>query len=272
MRNILILSVVSLIYSDALGQLNCELFKKDPDCYEACKLYNQESMHQQGSYLSQKHLSEAITLCPTLAAAYYEKSVAFLKRGKFITWKKLVDRAVEINPERHLADRAWAQFAFLHNYKATIEDLERLKLIKDSAFIGVGQNGDYDLRIVLALSYKHTGQIKKAIQIIEDAMTDKDFYVGLYDHLHLGVLYLENKQTKDAILAFKNQIEENELAEAYYYLAKTHLIKKQLKEAGYFANKALELYKKNQKMFSRYYQFQDEIYEQDIIDLQQGMN
>jgi tetratricopeptide (TPR) repeat protein len=268
MKKYIFLLIISLFQAKVNGQLNCELLKDDSKCYKACQLYNQEGMHQQGSYESQKHLSDAIELCPTLSNAYFEKSVAFLKRGKFIQWKELMDKAVELNPEQHLSDRAWAQYAFLHNYEETIKDLNRLTEIKGISFIGVGQNGDYDLRIVLALSYKLTNQKKKAIEIIETAMADKDYYVGLYDNLHLGILYLENNQLEKAIESFQNQIKENELAEVYYYLGKTYLVLKNKTEATLNANKALELYKSNRKMFSRYYQFTDQIYEQDILDLQ----
>jgi tetratricopeptide (TPR) repeat protein len=271
MKRYIIFLVVILAQTKVWGQLNCELFKDDSECYKACQLYNQESMHEQGSYASQKHLSDAIELCPTLSNAYYEKSVAFLKRGKFIQWKELMDKAVELNPEQHLSDRAWAQFAFLHNYEEAIKDLIRLTEIKGTPFIGVGQNGDYDLRMVLALSYKHTGQQKKAIEIIETAMADKDFYVGLYDNLHLGILYLEDNKLEKAVESFENQIKQNELAEAYYCLGKTYLALKNESEATLNTNKALKLYRSNRKMFSRYYQFTDQIYEQDIIDLQKLM-
>ena len=268
MKRYILFFILIQFQTIVIGQLNCELLKDDSECYKACQLYNQESRHRQGSFASQKHLSDAIELCPTLSNAYYEKSVAFLKRGKFIQWKKLMDKAVELNPEQHLSDRAWAQYAFLHNYEETIKDLNRLSEIKGTEFIGVGQNGDYDLRMVLALSYKLTSQKKKAIEIIETAMAGKDYYIGLYDNLHLGILYLENNELEKAVESFENQIKENELAEVYYYLGKTYLALKNKTEATLNVNKALELYKSNRKMFSRYYQFTDQIYEQDIINLQ----
>ncbi len=176
------------------GQQNCEPLKEDTKCYQACLTMNQESLHHQGSYASQKHLSDAIEMCPTLSNAYFEKSVAFLKRGMFIEWKELMDKAVELDPEQHLSYRAWCQFSFLHNYEETIKDLNKLSEIKGTSFIGVGQSGDYDLRMVLGLSYKFIDQREKAIEVIETAMNDKDYYVGLYDYLHLGILYLEYRK------------------------------------------------------------------------------
>lgn len=254
--------------TNVFGQQNCEILKDDPKCYQACLTMNQESLHHQGSFASQKHLSDAIEMCPTLSNAYFEKSVAFLKRGMFIEWKELMDKAVEINPEQHLSYRAWCQFSFLHNYEETIKDLNKLAEIKGKPFIGVGQSGDYDLRVVLALSYKLTNRKEKAIELIETAMADKDYYVGLYDYLHLGILYYENNQLEKAVESFGNQIEENELAEVYFYLGKTQLSLEKNLEARKNLEKALEMYKSGRKMHSNYYQFIDQIYEQDILDLQ----
>jgi tetratricopeptide (TPR) repeat protein len=261
---ILMLLFQAILY----GQQNCELLKDDPKCYQACKTMLQSDEYYQGSYESQKHLSDAIEMCPTLSNAYFEKSVAFLKRGKFIEWKGLMDKAVELEPEQHLSYRAWCQFSFLHNYEETIKDLEKLSELKGTPFIGVGQSGDYDLRMVLALSYKFTDRNEKAIAIIETAMADNDYYIGLYDYLHLGILYLENNQLEKAVESFGKQIEENELAEVYFYLSKTLLKLENREEAKANVDKAYEFYKNGRKMHSFYYEFPDQIYEQDILDLQ----
>lgn len=267
MKNNIFFSGTFIIVNLLSAQQNCELLKDDPDCYRACQLYNKESMHYQGSYASQKHLSDAIELCPTLSNAYFEKSVGFLKRGMFVEWKELMDKAVELNPEQHLPYRAWCQFSFLRNYEEAIEDLNKLAEIKGTPFIGVGQNGDYDLRMVLALCYRFTDQAQKAIETIETAMSDANYYVGLYDYLHLGVLYLKNDQLDKAEDSFEKQIEENDISEAFFYLGSTMRKQGKIDEANINLNKALEYYEKGRKMNNNYYQLPDQIYKQDIIDL-----
>ncbi|WP_396632891.1 tetratricopeptide repeat protein [Maribacter sp. R86514] len=271
MRKYLFILVLTTFQVALYGQQNCELLKEDPECYEACLKMNQESLHHQGSFASQKHLSDAIEMCPSLSNAYFEKSVAFLKRGMFVEWKELMDKAVELNPEQHLSYRAWCQFSFLHNYEETIKDLTKLSDLKGKSFLGVGQSGDYDLRMVLALSYKFIDQKEKAIKIIETAMIDKDYYVGLYDYLHLGVLYLENGQLDKAIESLEKQVDENELSEVRYYLGKTFLLQGNRTEAKKNIESALELYRSNKKMHSYYYEFADQVYEKDITDLQNRM-
>lgn len=257
-----------LIYS----QQNCELLKDDEKCYKACLTMNQESFHHQGSYQSQKHLSDAIDLCPTLSNAYFEKSVAFLKRGLFVEWKQLMDIAVELNPEQHLMYRGWCQFFFLRNYDKAKEDLSQLANIKGEKFIGVGQNGEYDLRVVIALCHRYTGNKKKAIKILEETLSKEDYYEGIYDNLHLGVLYMESEVYDKAKEYFIRQLKLNEFAEAYYYLAKTEYLEGNIQKAKENIGKADELYLKNRKMSSYYYEYPDQIYKIDIVNLGKLIN
>ena len=56
---------------------------------------------------------KALEICPSYHPAYRAKSTAYLKTGDFITWKKLMDKAVELSPEDHLDYRGWCRFQFL---------------------------------------------------------------------------------------------------------------------------------------------------------------
>jgi len=268
-----LLYILPFLFSVYLfGQPNCELYKNDPLCYKACKETYKADMFSQGSHVSQHYFDSAIKNCPTLAYAYFEKSVSFLKRGYFIEWKKLIDKAIELDPKQYLFYRAWCHFFFLRNYESTIKDLERLKSLHETPFFGVGQNGDYDLRIVLALAYKMTGEKSKAISIIEEAISSEDFVAGLYDYLHLGVLYVEVNQPEKAIKSLQRQILENELAEVHYYLAKAHRQKGEIAKSIVRLKNALSLYEKDRKMHSYYYQYIDQIYRKDILDFQKSIH
>lgn len=264
MRVILFLLSLFLVLS-LRGQPNCSTMKDNLACYNACQEVYKADMHRQGSYVSQKHFDLAIEKCPTFAYAYFEKSVAYLKRGYFIEWKKLIDKAIELEPKKYLFYRGWCQFTFLHNYKETISDLNKLSELYTTPFFGFGQNGDYDLRVVLALSYKLTNRKEKAIEIIETAMADKDYYIGLYDYLHLGVLYLETNKLNKAIAAFKKQIKENDLAEVRFYLGKTYSLKNKMLESRKELEMALSLYDSGRSMNSKYYEYIDEIYREEIM-------
>lgn len=207
----------------AMGQPNCSIYATTDPCYQACNLAVQAA-ERQGARDSQKLFDEAIQLCPTLDYAYSEKSVAYLKRGEFITWKKLMDKAVEINPSLHLGYRGWCRYQFLRDYKGALEDFENLAALNGGTLSGYSSNGDYHLAVAKALCYKGLGEKEKAIGVLENLLSDRQYLVGIYDYLHLGVLWLELRDYPRALEAFSNQVKQNSYtADTYYYMAMAHL-------------------------------------------------
>ena len=62
--------------------------KINPDIAEEAKNHHQFSKKYQEIY------DMAIEKCPYFADAYQARSVAYLKSGDFLTWKKLIDKAL----------------------------------------------------------------------------------------------------------------------------------------------------------------------------------
>lgn len=246
----------------AVGQPNCNIYKWEGDtlCFRACLEATKAITFRQGSRQSQIHFDKAIALCPTFDYAYFEKAVPYLKRGDFITWKKLIDKAVELNPTQRLGYRGWCRYQFLADYKGAIQDIEQLESIIDYD-IGYCQNGDYHLNIAKALCYKGIGEKSKAIQTIEKQLSLEDYSPLPYDYLHLGVLKLEVCDYPDAIVALKKQNEINPyLAENYFYLA---LAYKGLNDKEEYKKNLLiarEHYLKNNKRTDPYSEPMDKIY------------
>ncbi len=247
-------------YSCSFSQ-NCEAFKYYGDTlqYEACKLAEKRRGHYQFSREYQEALDKAIEKCSYFSYAYRHKSVAYLKSGDFINWKKLIDKAVQYDPAENLGYRGWCRYQFFRDYRGAIDDIERLDSLADYD-IGYSINGDYHLHIARALCYKALGEKEKAIQIIENQLRQKDYLVGLYDYLHLGVLYLETDQYEKATQAFNQQSKENELAENQYYLAMAHKKLDQITVFQQCIQKAEQLYLSDRKMFDPYTTPMDKIY------------
>lgn len=215
-RKILYLCLILVIFISS-GPPNCNIYKEDEACYKACLEAEKAIRHGQGSKASQIHFDKSIESCPTFDYSYYEKSVPYLKRGKFIEWKKLMDKAVELNPESYLGLRGWDRYQFLRDYQGAIDDIERLEGMV-SYDVGYSVNGNYHLKIAKAFCYKSLGKKEKALEIMENHLADTEYSAGPYDNLHLGVLYLENNQALKAIEAFKKEVALNDyLAETYYY-------------------------------------------------------
>jgi tetratricopeptide (TPR) repeat protein len=221
---------------------NCEVYTGNEKCYEACEEAYMAIRYKQGSYQSQIHFDKSIELCPDFAYSYMEKAVPYLKRGLFIEWKALIDKAVEISPSEYLGYRGWCRLQFLRDYDGAIQDIERLKSLVNYD-IGYCQTGDYHLDIVLALCYKQKGNFEKAREIFLEHLGQEDYSPGMFDYYHYGVLAYESGHYETALRYLDQQQEENDLlAETYYYKALTN------KKLGNIA-----AYNENLKIAEEYY-------------------
>jgi tetratricopeptide (TPR) repeat protein len=240
----------------ASAQPNCNyfLYKGDTLQYKACKLVEDiDNQYYQFSREFQEKYDEALKICPYFAYAYQQKSVAYLKSGDFLTWKYLIDKAVEYDPQGNLGYRGWCRYQFFRDYQGAITDIERLSnLMGNNTSIGYGANGDYQLNIAKALCYSALGEKQKAIEIIENELKKETYRVGLFDYYQLGVTYFELKNYKKALAYLEKQNQINQLAETAYYQAQ--IFKTQNNEPAYEQAKALalKLYKENKKLFDPY--------------------
>lgn len=259
-----ILFYIVLIFSleNCFGQPNCNIYKWKGDslCYHACLETEKAIEYEQGSRESQIHFDKAISWCEKVDYAYSEKAVPYLKRGDFITWKKLIDKAVEINPAGNLGYRGWCRYQFLRDYEGAIKDIEQLDSLANYD-IGYSTNGDYHLNIAKALCYEGLGENKKAIEIIEKQLSVEKYSASPYDYLHLGILKFKTGDYTAAITALKKEIEINDhLADTYYYLA---LANQKLSDRNEYQKnilKAREFYLAGKKRTDPYTETMDKIY------------
>jgi len=247
------------------AQPNCNVYKWKGDalCYKACLQSLAAIEYDQGSAASQNHFDTAIALCPAIDYAYYEKSVPYLKRADFITWNKLMDKAIALNPA-YLSERGWCRYKFLRDYEGAISDIDKF----GSQFtydIGYSGDGDYHMNILKALCYKGLGQRDKAIELIEKQLTVKGYTPRQYDYLHLGVLKLEINDMPGAIDALTKEIEiADYLADTYYYLSIAYGRMNNKAECEKNIIKAKEYYMTGKKMTDPYTDHMDKVYLSDI--------
>ncbi len=253
-----------------VAQINCKAMESEK-CKKACELVNLAEQYQGDKY-SQIAFDKAIKLCPNFDYAYREKSVPYLKRGDFLTWKILIDKAVEINPTSNLAYRGWCNFQFLRNYKSAINDIEEFEKIVGENNVGSSQNGNYNLEIVKALCYKGIGDKFKAIQIIEKQLAKKEYSPMLFDYYHLAVLYYELNNYEVAKKYFEKQIKNYDYyAEPYYYLALIWKSQNNIQQANLFIDKALDFYSKGKIMNDSYTNISDKVYQQEMKNLKKDL-
>ncbi|QCX00996.1 hypothetical protein FGM00_13065 [Aggregatimonas sangjinii] len=260
-----VIAIYLLLPILSLAQPNCEAYKYDGkmSLYSACKKAEESQNYYQFTREYQEILDEALKIDSSYAYAYQAKGYAYLKSGDFVTWNKLLGKAIKYNEVQHLGYRGWCRYQFFRDYKGAIADIERLEEISKWD-IGVGQNGDYHLIIAKALCYKGLGHKAKAIEIIEQQLKLEDHYVGLYDYLHLGVLYLESQKYDRAIEAFKIQKKENTLADNEFYMAMAYKALNDIPSYRRHLQESHDLYQNSRHMFDPYTHQMDRVFLSDI--------
>lgn len=104
----------------------------------------------------------------------------------------------------------------MRNYEKAIADIDSLSQLVNYD-IGHTGDGKYHLLFLKGLCYSGLGSNEKAIEIMKSCFIIEDYLIGVYDYLHLGVLYLETGQISNALEMFEKQIEYNPVAGVYYY-------------------------------------------------------
>ncbi len=257
----------------AIAQPNCNYFLHVGDTlkYEACKETKNARGHYQFSKEYQMAMDNAIEIDSSFAYPYRAKSVAYLKSGDFVEWKRLMDLAVQYDPHGNLGYRASCRYHFFRDYGGAIIDIEELLRISN-ADIGHSANGNYHLEVVRALCYKALGRKQKAIDIIEAQMRTDDYMIGIYDYIHLGVLYWETGDLEKAKLNFEKQKEYNDLAENHFYMAKVLIAENKLEQAKLELARTKELYKIGYAMSDPYVHPEDKIYASTIKEEEKSLN
>jgi len=249
----------------ARAQPNCNVYKitNNDSCHRAC-LEGVAAGEQQGTRQSQQQFDRAIELCPDFSYAYFEKGVPYLKRGDFVTWKKLIDKAVSLDPMQHIGYRASCRYSLLKDYAGALRDIETLDSLTEHD-IGYNNNGTYHLNIVRALCYKGINRKDKAIETIEKQLSIEGYSPMLFDYLHLGVLKMETGDIAGAITSLKKSIEHNDyLADNYYYLALIYKRSGKITEARSQLAKSREYYLKGYRRSDPYTHPMDQVYLSDI--------
>lgn len=227
------------------AQPNCNYFLHTGDSlkYEACKQTENARGHYQFSKEYQMAMDAAIEVDSTFAYPYRAKSVAYLKSGDFLEWKRLIDLAVKYDPIGNLGYRASCRYQFFRDYGGTIVDIKELSRMTHED-IGHSANGVYHLEVVRALCYSKLGRKQKAIEIMENQLAIDDYMIGIYDYIHLGVLYVEIGEFDKAKENFEKQVAYNDLAENHFYMVKVLKAQDKIEEAKLELEKQLLFFKK----------------------------
>jgi tetratricopeptide (TPR) repeat protein len=256
-----LITYIFLYFTLSVFSQNCDAYKWEGNLlkYKACVKAKETKGYYQFDRRYQEVLDAAIKIDSTYDNAYWAKSISYLKSGDFLSWKPLIDKAVELDPIAHLGYRGWCRYQFFRDYKGAIADIEEFEKITNNE-VGYCQNGDYHLLIAKAICYKALGEKERAIKIIENYLKENDNESDLFNFYHLGVLYFEKGDNEKALECLKEQEKNNPTAENQYYIS---LCYKEIKEFNKYKNniaKAIEMHKDGYFMSDSYTHHYDKVY------------
>lgn len=257
-----IISFLCLVSMTALLSQDCE--KEARRWFDfANETYHQGSPEQQAVYDS------IIIFCPNFDNAYFEKSVAFLKRGDYHTSFYWLDKAVDLNPKRHLGYRGWLKWERFRDYEGAIADFERLDtLTPNFTDYPWGDNIYYHLGIC----YRGLGDYKKAISNFDKAIneiiaTKGKEWIAPLNYLKRGYCKRDEGDIAGAIEDFNNEIALNSTCcEAYFHRGILLILKGKRAEGIADIDKSLVFYKKGYVQKDSYNELPDNLYLSDIED------
>lgn len=220
--------------------------------------------NMQGFGLSQTMFDILNWQYPNFSDAFFERSVAFNKRGEYATGFKYLDKAVEIEPNKHLGYRGYMKLRFLRNYKGALVDFDRL----DSLTPGVvDAPWGEDIDFLRGESYYGLENYAKAIECFQRSVNNQGVdWADVQTFVYQGLCNYELANFNAAISSYEAALEQYEqTCEAYYGMGKTYLQLGDSLNATTYLKKAKETIK--YKRDDYYKEFLNEIYLKDIDDV-----
>lgn len=220
----------------------------------------------QGLFLSQKIFDILISQYPNYSDAYFEKSVAFNKRGEYVEGFELLNKAVELNPELHLGYRGWLKLHKLKDYQGCIDDLTLLdSLTPNHVDAPWGENVHY----LLGLSYKGIRNYDLALtEFNKNLKTEKDSsWVNPNLFLYTGIIYNNLENFDQAIKNFNACLKNNRgySPEAYFHKGISYSKLGIIDSAKSCFQQSKLLFEMGYKNDDVYNEVQDELYLKDIL-------
>ncbi len=153
--------------------------------------------------------------------ALMERSVSFNKAGDFNQGFKYLDKAVELEPAKHLGYRGWIRLRKMRDYDKALVDFDRLDSLTPNVVDAPwGENIDF-LRGECHFGNK---DYQNAIESFNQGVKNQDEdWADIHTFVYLGLCEYELGSFEKAILEFQRALAQSEnICEAHFGLAKTY--------------------------------------------------
>jgi len=198
--------------------------------------------YHDGCYIQQLYYDSALMFNPENDDVYYERATHKIVSGAYLDYFPLIDKAVELNPLKHLGYRGYVRLFFLKDFEGASNDLIKIKeLSKTGEYAVMAIHVD----ILIGLSYAGLKKYPEAIRtyqdFIEKTIREKgedwvDPYVFVYKaiaHYYSGQM-IPAMQDLDKALKYYEQC-----AEAHFWKARILNQRMDQEQACQYLNSAL---------------------------------
>jgi tetratricopeptide (TPR) repeat protein len=173
-------------------------------------------------YEGQLAADSVLTIDPTNAYILQQKGVPYLKGGDFVSWIKIIDKAVQYNPKRYLAYRGFCKAIFVKDYEGALLDFEEIQRLKPNTPV---YEMDHSMEYFRSLCYLEMGQLDSARFFMEKSIkwqldTRSIEWTHYGDLFYMGVIYYEfNDMSKAQYYIDASLKNYAQFPDAHYYKA-----------------------------------------------------
>ncbi len=218
----------------------------------------------EGSALRQSKLDTLIALNDEEEEYYRQKSFKFTRVGEFEEGRRLIDKAVQLDPLNALYFTSWQLLFNYRDYEGALADLEYYDDISEGVSYVWGDNVNY----LKGLCYKQMGLYDQAVEEFDACIDFEADKVSEYVYVYRGISNLRHECIDEAKKDFKMALAiDNRCTMAYVYMGEALLLSESCHEAMTYLQKAEDLLCRGAKKTHPYFEVFDEVYLDQVYDL-----
>jgi tetratricopeptide (TPR) repeat protein len=203
------------------AQSNLEKIKKNQDAVIEEYVTNCAEKHNYNLEMSewQQCLDAGLQKDSTVSYLWLQKAMPYFKARKYDIGMVFLDKAVQLNPEKHQAYRAFIKCIFVKSYKESILDFEDcIKKFGNSYIM------DHSYNFYIGLCYLQLNEYAKAEKLFKEYNDDLYKKRDGLEHptalFYYGISKYEQKKWQEAIDIFNKTLKlYSNLSDAKFYKA-----------------------------------------------------
>jgi tetratricopeptide (TPR) repeat protein len=209
----------------------------------------------------------AIELNQANSDALMERSVLINKAGDFNKGFEYLDKAVELEPEKHLGYRGWIRLRKMRDYDKALIDFDRLDRLTPNV---IDAPWGEDIDFLRGECYYGNKDYQKAIKAFnQSVINQEEDWADINTFVYLGLCEYELGNLEKAISGFQRALKQSEnICEAHFGLAKTYQKLGDFNLAKIHIDKAEKSF--TYKRDDYYNEYLNEIYLSEILDFKQS--